>query len=155
MFLFSGSVRFQELRWGQQIINHKWQQQIYCFQQTHQANQVTATQTWNLKITQLNRTIIFLNLHFWGCMLASWWFQPIWKNICQIWSFPQVELKNLWNHHLVFLNLHFGGGVVVCCSNLHQNQKTAWKINIFFPPGIHTLLELGIHIFRFKSIQKA
>ena len=32
----------------------------------------------------------------------SWWFQPIWKNIRQIGSSPQVRVKriNIWNHHL-------------------------------------------------------
>ena len=33
---------------------------------------------------------------------TSWWFQPIWKNISQIGSFPQVGMKiwHIWNHHL-------------------------------------------------------
>ena len=42
--------------------------------------------------------IIFLS------KLASWWFQPLWKNISQIGDLPQiieVKIKNIWNHHLV------------------------------------------------------
>ena len=45
-------------------------------------------------------------------VFSSWWFQPIWK-ICasQIGSFPQVEvkIKNIWNHHLVFVGFHVVG----------------------------------------------
>ncbi len=34
--------------------------------------------------------------------ITGWWFQPIWKNIGQIGSFPQVgvQIENIWNHHL-------------------------------------------------------
>jgi len=36
---------------------------------------------------------------------SGWWFQPIWKNISHIGSFPQVgmNLNNIWNHHLDLL----------------------------------------------------
>ena len=38
-----------------------------------------------------------------GKTLPSWWFQPIWKNISQNGNLPQIEvnIKNVWNHHLV------------------------------------------------------
>ena len=37
-----------------------------------------------------------------GHTFTSWWFQPIWKILVQIGSFPQIgmKIKNLWNHHL-------------------------------------------------------
>ena len=42
----------------------------------------------------------------WVTMTTSfsrWWFQPIWKNLSQIESSPQVrvKMKNNWNHQLV------------------------------------------------------
>ena len=39
--------------------------------------------------------------------LSSWWFQPIGKilDIRQMGSFPQVKIKNIWNHHLVLFIL--------------------------------------------------
>ena len=38
----------------------------------------------------------------WGSLTPSWWFQPTWKKISQIGSFPQVgvKIKNIWNFHL-------------------------------------------------------
>ena len=37
----------------------------------------------------------------WLC-ISSWWFQPIWTNISEIGSSPQVgvKIKHIWNHHL-------------------------------------------------------
>ena len=34
---------------------------------------------------------------------SSWWFQPIWKIMSEIGSFPQIgmKIKKNWNHHLV------------------------------------------------------
>ena len=31
----------------------------------------------------------------------GWWFQPLWKILVKIGSFPQVgvKIKNIWNHH--------------------------------------------------------
>ena len=53
-----------------------------------------------------------LEQHFTGLIAAGvnisrvstrWWFQPIWKNISQIGSFPQVgvKIRTIWNHHPV------------------------------------------------------
>ena len=49
--------------------------------------------------------------------MASWWFQPILKNISQIGSFPQVGVKieNIWNHQdgiSMYIYLHFYGKFV-------------------------------------------
>ena len=44
-------------------------------------------------------------------MLSSRWSQPIWiKYASQIGSSPQVgvKTKNIWNHHLVFIHVHYG-----------------------------------------------
>ena len=40
---------------------------------------------------------------------SSWWFQPIWKILVKIDSFPEFRdaKKNIWNHHLV---IFCGGG---------------------------------------------
>ena len=40
---------------------------------------------------------------------ASWWFQPIWKILFKLGILPQVEvnIKNIWSHHLVLLFLFF------------------------------------------------
>ncbi len=35
----------------------------------------------------------------WGKTLPSWWFQPVWKVLVKIGSFP------IWNHHLVTNNI--------------------------------------------------
>ena len=40
-----------------------------------------------------------------GKDITGWWLnQPIWKNISEIGSFPQVGVKieNIWNHHLAY-----------------------------------------------------
>ena len=54
-----------------------------------------------------------IDLHSWS---SSWWFQPIWKNIRQLGSFPQkgMNIKNTWNHHLVDSWSFFGSNVPFC-----------------------------------------
>ena len=63
---------------------------------------------------------------------ASWWFQPIWKNISQIGPFPQVEvnIRNVWNHHPVGIFFWLVVSTGVC------TLKT-WSFNpknLEFPP---------------------
>ena len=38
---------------------------------------------------------------------TSWWFQPIWKVLVKMGIFPQigVKIENIWNHHLVYLEM--------------------------------------------------
>ena len=55
--------------------------------------------------------------------IASWWFQPIWKNMCQNYSnFPRVSgwtLRNIWNHHLDCELVPFSS--VLCNKKLDRN----------------------------------
>ena len=47
---------------------------------------------------------------------SSWWFQPIWKNISQIGSAPQIgmTIKNDWNHHPGFVGMWQVNSKIVC-----------------------------------------
>ena len=54
------------------------------------------------KITYKRNPIIDLVFLYKFRYISSCWYQPLWKNINQLESFPQVgvKIKNVWNHHL-------------------------------------------------------
>ena len=54
-------------------------------------NFMSSLKLWNLKSNDIpgyKSSNIFLNKNRTG-----WWFQPIWKNICQIGNLPQIQLN--------------------------------------------------------------
>ena len=55
--------------------------------------------------TNIKSSYTFTMCFFLKYKISSWWFQPSWKIISQLGSFPQVGMKiqNIWNHHLDIL----------------------------------------------------
>ena len=55
----------------------------------------------------------------------TWWFQPIWKILVKMGSFPQVrvQIKHIWNHHLEFLPLG-----VAHISHAKDHSTPSWRV---------------------------
>ena len=68
----------------------------------------TPVSFWNilLELRINSKKLVVSNLEVWHLNIlksywySSWWFQPIWKILVKIRSFPKVGLKitNIWNH---------------------------------------------------------
>ena len=63
---------------------------------------------------------------------SSWWFQPIWKNMCQIASFPQVGMKI--NKYLKPPPSHVGFQVYQDISGI--NSSVSGRCLFLKPPAV-------------------
>ena len=66
---------------------------------------------------------------------TSWWFEPIWKNISQNGSFPQigVKIQDIWNHHLdvsiiVYRYLHIFYTYIYICMKTNKPRHDTHEL---------------------------
>ena len=76
---------------------------------------------------------------------SSWWFQPLWKYICQIGHLPQIKVKinNISNHHPVFDWRLFSSKKLGSPRKFPPN-KNQWKLSNHPPSTIQISGKLAL-----------